>query len=154
MTQILSLLSWKSALPETIFLFPQPVESVNKKPCSGFFKFAFEIKLCWKTRPHVIFGPFFGTKRWIPLERKMISKIANKVLEKRQRRGSVPNFKTRALAVWKLKGKENCENEHRETASFMYNFVQKTNATVQLWWHFIPTSPLNIFTRFSPEDPF
>ena len=99
------------------------------------------------------FGPFFGTKRWIIFERKKISKIANKLLEKRQRRGSVPNFKTRALAVWKLKGKENCENEHRETASFMYNFVQKTNATVQLWWHFKPTSLLNFFTRFSPEDP-
>ena len=40
----------------------------------------------------------------------------------------MPNFKTRALAFQKLKGKENCENEHRETASFMYNFVQKTNA--------------------------
>ena len=107
-----------------------------------------------KTRPHIIFGPFFGTKRWITFERKKISKIANKVLAKRHRRGSVPNFKTRALAVWKLKGKENCENEHRETASFMYNFVQKTNATVQVWWHFIPTSPLNFFTRFLPEDPF
>ena len=23
-----------------------------------FFKFAFEMKLCWKTHPHVIFGPF------------------------------------------------------------------------------------------------
>ena len=157
------------------------------------------MKLCWKTRLHVIFGTFFGTTRWITFERKKISKIANKVLEKRQRRGSVPNFKTRALAVWKLKGKENggrahtslytgichpashssdtagwqakmasielwiqwcnahgphCENEHRETASFRYNFVQKTNATVQLWWHFIPTSPLNSFTRFSPEGPF
>ena len=41
----------------------------------------------------------------------------------------MPNFKTTALAVQKLKVKENCENEHRETASFMYNFVQKTNAT-------------------------
>ena len=112
------------------------------------------MKFCWKTRPHVIFGPFFGTKRWITFEWKKISKIANKILEKRQRRGSVPNFKTRTLAVWKLKGKENCESEHRETASFMYNFVQKTNATKQLWWHFIPTSPLNFFTRFSPEDPF
>ena len=101
-----------------------------------------------------IFGPLFGTKQWITLERKNTSKIANNILEKRQRRGSVPNFKTRALAVWKLKGKENCENEHRETASFMYNFVQKTNATVQLWWHLIPTSPLNFFTRFLPEDPF
>ena len=107
----------------------------TKKPCSGFSKFAFEIKLCWKTRPHVNFGPFFGTKEWITLERIMLSKIANRILEKRQRRGSVPNFKTKALAVQKLKGKENCENEHRETASFMYNFGQKTNATKQLWWH-------------------
>ena len=41
----------------------------------------------------------------------------------------MPNFKTNALAVQKLKGKENCENEHRETACFMHNFVQKTNAT-------------------------
>ena len=68
------------------------------------------------------FWPFFGTKRWITLELKKISKIANKVLEKRQRRGSVPNFKTRALAVWKLKGKENCKNEHRDNGiNFMYN---------------------------------
>ena len=29
MPQILSLLSWKQALPETLFLFPQEVESVN-----------------------------------------------------------------------------------------------------------------------------
>ena len=50
-------------------------------------------------------------------------------MEKRQLKRSVPNFKTKALAVRKLKGKENCENERRETASFMYNFVQKTNAT-------------------------
>ena len=28
-----------------------------------------------------------------------------------------------------LNGKAHWENEHRETASFMYNFVQKTNAT-------------------------
>ena len=75
----------------------------TKKPCSGFFKFAFEIKSCWKTRSHVIFGKFFGTKRWITLEWKKISKIANSVLEKRKRRGSVPNFRTRALAVWKEK---------------------------------------------------
>ena len=101
-----------------------------------------------KTRLHVNFGPFFGTKRWISLERHKISKVANKVLEKRQRRGRVPNFKTKALAVWKLQGKENCENEHRETASFMYNFVQKTNATKQLWWHFIPTLPLNFSNGF------
>ena len=97
--------------------------------------------------PACHFGPIFGTKRWITFEWKKISKIANTVLEKRQRRGSVPNFKTSALAVWKLKGKENCENEHRETASFMYNFVQKTNATVPLWWHFIPPSPLIFFSH-------
>ena len=79
--------------------------------------------LCWKTRSHVNFGPFFGTKRWITLERNKISKIAKEVLEKWQLRGSVPNFKAKALAVRKVKGKENCENEPRETASFMYNFV-------------------------------
>ena len=66
----------------------------------------------------------------------------------------MPNFKTKALAVRKLKGKENCENEHRETASFMYNFVQKTNATKQLWWHFIPTSPLNFSHGFHQKIPF
>ena len=63
-------------------------------------------------------------------------------------------LKTKALAVQNLKGKENFENEHRETASFMYNFVQKTYATKKLWWHFIPTSPLTFFIQFSPEDPF
>ena len=69
-------------------------------------------------------------------------------MEKRSLRGSGPNFKTKALAVGKLKGKENCENEHRETASFMHDFEQKTNATKQLWWHFIPTSPLNFSHGF------
>ena len=41
----------------------------------------------------------------------------------------MPNFKIKASTkgVRKLKGKEYCENEHRKTASFMYNFVQKTN---------------------------
>ena len=73
-------------------------------------------------------------------------------MEKRRPRGSWPNFKSKAFAVRKLKGKENCENEHRETASFMYNFVQKTNATKKLSWHFTSTLPLNFFTRFSPED--
>ena len=32
----------------------------------------------------------------------------------------------------RLKVKRKSETEHRETASFMYNFVQKSNATVQL----------------------
>ena len=77
-----------------------------KKICSGFFKFAFEIKLYWKTRPHVNFAPFFGTKRWITLEQNNISKITNKVLENKQLRGSMPNSKANALVVWKLKGKK------------------------------------------------
>ena len=114
-------------------------------------KFAFEIKLCWITRLHVIFGPFFGTKRWIALELKRYQKSLTRYWRKDN---GEEVCQTRAVAAWKLKGKENCENEHRETANFMYNFVQKTNATVQLWWHFIPTSPLNFFPRFSPEDPF
>ena len=66
----------------------------------------------------------------------------------------MPNFKTKALAVRKLKGKENCENEHRETARFMYNFVQKTNATKQLRWHFTPTSPLIFSHRFHQNIRF
>ena len=74
-------------------------------------------------------------------------------MEKRQSRESVPNFKALAFAVQKLKGKENCENEHIEKANFLYNFVQKTNATEQLRWHFIPTSRMTFFMRFSPEDP-
>ena len=51
------------------------------------------------------------------------------------------------------KGNVRCENEHIETANFMYDFVQKANATEQLRWHFIPTSQLNFFIRFSPDDP-
>ena len=61
---------------------------------------------------------FFGMNRWITLEQKKIKK-ANKVLEKRQLRRSTPNLKTKASAIRKLKGKENCENEHRETANYM-----------------------------------
>ena len=63
--------------------------------------------------------------------------ITNTALEKRQLRGSVPNFKALTLAVQKVQGKETCENVHVETANFMYNFVRKSNATEQLWWHFI-----------------
>ena len=65
----------------------------------------------------------------------------------------MPNFKALVLAVQKLKGKENCKNEHVETANFLYNFVQKTNATEQLRWHFIPSSRLKFFIQFSPDDP-
>ena len=86
-----------------------------------------------KNTPACQFWPIFWYKTVNNSWTKQDIKIANKVLEKRQLRRSVPNFKTKALAVWKLKGKENWENEHRETASFIYNFVQKTNATKQLW---------------------
>ena len=63
-------------------------------------------------------------------------------------------YETQTKGSCLFKGKGNCENEHRETASFMYNFVQETNTTKQGWWHILPTSPLNFFIRFSPEDPF
>ena len=53
-------------------------------------------------------------------------------MERRPLRGGVPNFKTKELVVRKLKGKEDCENENREAAGFMYNFILKTNATNQL----------------------
>ena len=109
----------------------------------NFERIQFKIKLCWKTRPLVIFGLFFGTKRWKTFERKKISKIANIVLEKRQRRGSVPNFKTRALAIWKLKGKENCENERRETPVLCTTLYRK------------PMQPCNfdgiLYTNFATE---
>ena len=74
-----------------------------------------------KNTPANQFWPIFRYKQWITLERNKISNIAKKVLEEKQRRRSVdlPNFKTKALAIWKSKGKENCENEHRETASFI-----------------------------------
>ena len=39
------------------------------------------------------------TARLSTVDRKKISKFANKVLEKRQRRRSVPNVKIRAIAV-------------------------------------------------------
>ena len=102
MSRIRSLLSWKPAFQEAFLLSLQLVD-LWIKILLWIFKFAFEIKLCWKTRPHVNFGPFFGTQRWITLDRNKISKIANKVLEKRQLRGSGPNFKTKALAVRKLR---------------------------------------------------
>ena len=62
------------------------------------------------------------------------------------------NFKTTALAVQKLKGKENCENEHWETASFMYNFIQKTNATSDfdgIYTNFATEFLHTVFTRRS-----
>ena len=36
--------------------------------------------------------------------------------------------------------REKMTNIAWETASILYNFVQKTNATKQLWWHFLQTS--------------
>ena len=87
------------------------------------------------------------------LDRNKIWKIANKLLEKRQLKGRVPNFKTKASAVRKLKGKENCENEHRETASFMYNFVQKNQfnqATLMAFYTNFATENFHtVFTRIS-----
>ena len=49
------------------------------------------------------FWPIF---RYKTFERNKISKFANNILERRQLRGSVPNFKTKALAIRKLKGNE------------------------------------------------
>ena len=66
----------------------------------------------------------------------------------------MPNFKTKGLAVRKLKEEENCENERREKASFVYNFVQKSNATEQLWWHFYQLRNWFFFRRFSAKNPF
>ena len=92
------------------------------------------------------FGNFW-CKMVKTLEQKKISKITDEVSEKRQLRGSVPNFKALTSAIQKLKGKENCENEHVETANFINNFEQKCKATQQLRRHFIPTSNsrLNFF---------
>ena len=78
-----------------------------------------------KNRPACQICPIFGTNWWITLERNKDIKCKHGVGEKMIER-KFANFKTKALAVRKLKGKENCENEHRETAIFMYNFVQKT----------------------------
>ena len=38
---------------------------------------------------------------------------------------SGPDFKTKALAVWKLKGKENWENEQMEKANFCTALYRK-----------------------------
>ena len=50
------------------------------------------------------------------------------VLEKNRLKGSVSNFKTEALAVRKLKGNENCENEHMQRNGHfcVHFFAQKT----------------------------
>ena len=72
-----------------------------------------------------ILAHFFGTKRRITPERNNITKIANKVLEERPLRESVPDFETKALAVRKSKGKENCEM-NKEKRPLIYNFVLKT----------------------------
>ncbi len=49
----------------------------------------------------------------------MISKIANKILETRHQRGSVPNLKGGELAVVELKALEDCQNERREMRIFV-----------------------------------
>ena len=123
-----------------------------KKPCSGFFKLASEIKLWWKTCPHVNFGPFFGTKRWVTLEQHKISKIANNIFWEKTTERKGAKFLDQGIGHSKVKRKRRLWKWTQRTASFMYNFVQKTNATKQIWCHFIPTSPLAFFTRFSPED--
>ena len=46
------------------------------------------------------------------------------------------------------------KNKVWETANFLYNFVHKTNATEQLWLHFLPTSKRNFLVQFSPVDSF
>ena len=59
-------------------------------------------------------------------------------------------FKANAFAIRKLKGKEKCEKECSEKATFVYNSVQKANATER----FILTLQLNFYTWFSHVDPF
>ena len=78
-------------------------------------------------------GHFFGTKRWITLEWRNISKIANKVSEKGPLREIVSKFQYKGITCSKFKKKRKLEIEQRETPNFLYNFVQKSNATKQLW---------------------
>ena len=44
--------------------------------------------------------------------------------------------------------------ELSETASFWFNFVQKTDASAQLWWQIWPTFSLNIFYAVFTHDSF
>ena len=80
------------------------------------FKFASEIKSYVKKHTRMAnFSVQNGEKL---LNENKISKLTNKVLEKRQLRESVPDFKTKALAIRTFEGKEKCENEHRENEPF------------------------------------
>ena len=61
-------------------------------------------------------------------EKLLIENFADSFFGKQQMK-NVPNFKTKALAIQRLKGKENCESERRRTATLIQHFVQKSNAT-------------------------
>ena len=87
-------------------------------------------KVMFKNMPTCQIWPIFGTKRSITLERKQISKAIEKNFAKFQDQGCIRS---------KVKRKRKWWNENREKANFVYNFVQKTNATEQLWWHFLST---------------
>ena len=52
---------WRTGLARDNFFVSSASRICELKKFSGFLKLAFEITLCWKTRLHVIFGPFFGT---------------------------------------------------------------------------------------------
>ena len=100
----------------------------------------FKVQDVKKKTPACQTWTILGTKRWISIEQRKISRIANTFWRK-------DNWEEvcQGISRSKVQGKKNCKNEHRETANFIYNFVQKTNATKQLFFL------MGYYTTFATE---
>ena len=96
------------------------------------FKIRFWNKVMLKNKPACQFSAHFSVQNGKQLLNEIRYQKSQQGIGEKTTERKCANFQDQGISRSKLKGKVNCENEHREMASFMYNFVQKTNATKQL----------------------
>ena len=113
------------SLPDSCFFVSSASRLCGRKNLALDFLICSWYKGMLKNTPACQIGPILGTKRWLSLKRRQMSKIANKLLEKGQLRGNVPNFRTKALAIPKLKGKENREMNTEKWPVFCTTLYRK-----------------------------
>ena len=135
------------------FLFLNRAEEARVyKTSARDFKFSFVFKIWPFMFTNRAFFRKKGSKIWGAGDRQ--SKIPSIVLETRCWWAAVQSSGACQLPTLEIILQERTKIIVRETANFPYNFVQKTNATEQLGWHFWPTLPMIFVTQFSPVDLF
>ena len=112
-------------------LFPTSVSLCSQRPCAFF--------LIQRPCTRVFFcqtSNAIEIKPTMEKGRQSNMKISQHFLETRFWRAAVPNLGAFRLPDLEITFREGTENLVWETASYLYNFVQKTNETEQLGWNF------------------